>query len=184
MSGCFAEAGAAAWADRASRCNGRRIAPTEQAGSRESATERQAMSATADRAGHASRRSSRRLPRISAACIPSSARFCRAKCRTISTQWEEQVEPQLGLSRDHAAISAAVLQQLALGIIALAVGRGAVRSRAACWRGLPTPRSRRRFWAWCWWWSSATRFCLRCSSRTRGDGGQRGWCGPFACCCG
>jgi CBS domain containing-hemolysin-like protein len=36
--------------------------------------------------------------------------------------WEEQVEPQLGLSRDHAAICAAVLQQLALGIIALEFG--------------------------------------------------------------
>jgi CBS domain containing-hemolysin-like protein len=36
--------------------------------------------------------------------------------------WEEQVEPQLGLSREHAAISAAVLQQLALGVIALAFG--------------------------------------------------------------
>jgi CBS domain containing-hemolysin-like protein len=36
--------------------------------------------------------------------------------------WEELVEPQLGLSRDHAAISAAVLQQLALGLIALEFG--------------------------------------------------------------
>jgi CBS domain containing-hemolysin-like protein len=36
--------------------------------------------------------------------------------------WEEQVEPQLGLTREHAAISAAVLQQLALGIIALEFG--------------------------------------------------------------
>ena len=36
--------------------------------------------------------------------------------------WEERIEPQLGLSRDHAAISAAVLQQLALGIIALEFG--------------------------------------------------------------
>jgi CBS domain containing-hemolysin-like protein len=36
--------------------------------------------------------------------------------------WEEQVEPQLGLSREHAAISAAVLQQLALGVIALEFG--------------------------------------------------------------
>jgi CBS domain containing-hemolysin-like protein len=36
--------------------------------------------------------------------------------------WEEQIEPQLGLSRDHAAISAAVVQQLALGIIALEFG--------------------------------------------------------------
>jgi CBS domain containing-hemolysin-like protein len=36
--------------------------------------------------------------------------------------WEEHVEPQLGLSREHAAISAAVLQQLSLGIIALEFG--------------------------------------------------------------
>lgn len=36
--------------------------------------------------------------------------------------WEEHVEPQLGLSRDHATISAAVLQQLALGLIALEIG--------------------------------------------------------------
>ncbi|MGA2729344.1 MAG: hemolysin family protein [Terracidiphilus sp.] len=36
--------------------------------------------------------------------------------------WEEKVEPHLGLSREHAAISAAVLQQLALGIIALVFG--------------------------------------------------------------
>jgi len=36
--------------------------------------------------------------------------------------WEELVEPQLGLSREHAAISAAVLQQLSLGLIALEFG--------------------------------------------------------------
>jgi CBS domain containing-hemolysin-like protein len=36
--------------------------------------------------------------------------------------WEEKVEPHLGLSREHAAISAAVLQQLALGAIALEFG--------------------------------------------------------------
>jgi putative hemolysin len=36
--------------------------------------------------------------------------------------WEELVEPQLGLSRAHAAICAAVLQQLALGLIALEFG--------------------------------------------------------------
>ena len=36
--------------------------------------------------------------------------------------WEELVEPQIGLSRENAAISAAVLQQLALGIIALEFG--------------------------------------------------------------
>jgi putative hemolysin len=36
--------------------------------------------------------------------------------------WEERVEPQLGLSRDHAAMAAFVLQQLALGIVALEFG--------------------------------------------------------------
>ena len=36
--------------------------------------------------------------------------------------WEDLVEPQLGLSRDHAAICAAVLQQFALGVIALGLG--------------------------------------------------------------
>ena len=36
--------------------------------------------------------------------------------------WEVQIEPQLGLSREHAALSAAVLQQLALGAISLALG--------------------------------------------------------------
>jgi CBS domain containing-hemolysin-like protein len=36
--------------------------------------------------------------------------------------WEELVEPQLGLSREHAHLCAAVLQQLALGIIALEFG--------------------------------------------------------------
>jgi len=36
--------------------------------------------------------------------------------------WEEQVEPQLGLTREHAAISALVAQQLALSLIALEFG--------------------------------------------------------------
>ncbi|MGD0628103.1 MAG: hemolysin family protein [Terracidiphilus sp.] len=36
--------------------------------------------------------------------------------------WEELIEPQLGLTREHAAISAAVVQQLALGVIALEFG--------------------------------------------------------------
>ena len=36
--------------------------------------------------------------------------------------WEELVEPQLGLTRGHAEICAAVLQQLTLGIIALEFG--------------------------------------------------------------
>ena len=36
--------------------------------------------------------------------------------------WEEQIEPQLGLTREHAAISALVAQQLALGLMALEFG--------------------------------------------------------------
>ncbi len=36
--------------------------------------------------------------------------------------WEELVEPQLGLSRDHAALCAELLQQLTLGAIALGFG--------------------------------------------------------------
>ncbi len=36
--------------------------------------------------------------------------------------WEERIEPQLGLSRDHAYLCAVVLQQLSLGMIALAFG--------------------------------------------------------------
>lgn len=37
-------------------------------------------------------------------------------------EWEEKIEPQLGLTREHAALCAAVLQQLTLGVFALAVG--------------------------------------------------------------
>jgi putative hemolysin len=37
-------------------------------------------------------------------------------------EWEERVEPHLGLERDHAALCASVLQQLALGFIALDIG--------------------------------------------------------------
>ncbi len=36
--------------------------------------------------------------------------------------WEERIEPHLGLTRDHAALCAALLQQLALGFIALLFG--------------------------------------------------------------
>jgi putative hemolysin len=36
--------------------------------------------------------------------------------------WEEQIEPHLGLTREHAAISALVAQQLSLGLIALLFG--------------------------------------------------------------
>jgi CBS domain containing-hemolysin-like protein len=50
--------------------------------------------------------------------------------------WEEQIEPQLGLSREHAAISAVVLQQLVLGIITL--GFGALLFDHASGQGAPT----------------------------------------------
>jgi putative hemolysin len=36
--------------------------------------------------------------------------------------WEERIEPHLGLSREHAALCAAVLQQLTLGVIAIQFG--------------------------------------------------------------
>ncbi|MFP5249825.1 MAG: hemolysin family protein [Acidobacteriota bacterium] len=41
--------------------------------------------------------------------------------QTLDT-WEERIEPHLGLSRDHAGLCAAVLQQLALALIALEFG--------------------------------------------------------------
>jgi CBS domain containing-hemolysin-like protein len=51
--------------------------------------------------------------------------------------WEELVEPQLGLSREHAGLCAAVLQQLSLGLIAL--GFGAVLFDRAPFLARPTP---------------------------------------------
>src|ERR1039457_6625471 len=51
--------------------------------------------------------------------------------------WEELVEPQLGLTREHASICAAVLQQLTLGLIAL--GFGAVLFDRAPLLARPTP---------------------------------------------
>ena len=51
--------------------------------------------------------------------------------------WEERIEPLIGLSRDHAALSAAVLQQLALGLVALEFG--AVLFDRAPHLGPPTP---------------------------------------------
>jgi len=51
--------------------------------------------------------------------------------------WEERVEPQIGLTREHAALSAQVLQQLALGIIALELG--AVLFDRAPHAGPPNP---------------------------------------------
>jgi CBS domain containing-hemolysin-like protein len=50
--------------------------------------------------------------------------------------WEELIEPQLGLTREHAALCATVLQQLTLGIIAL--GISAVLFDSAAHPGLPT----------------------------------------------
>ncbi|HVC47342.1 MAG TPA: hemolysin family protein [Terracidiphilus sp.] len=50
--------------------------------------------------------------------------------------WESRVEPQLGLSREHATICAEVLQQLALGLIALEFG--AVLFNRAPGLGRPT----------------------------------------------
>ena len=47
--------------------------------------------------------------------------------------WEERIEPHIGLTRDHAALCAAVLQQLALSFIALAFG-------ALLFLELPRPR--------------------------------------------
>jgi CBS domain containing-hemolysin-like protein len=51
--------------------------------------------------------------------------------------WEELVEPQLGLTRGHAVICAAVLQQLTLGLIALEFG--AVLFDRAPYLARPTP---------------------------------------------
>ena len=97
--------------------------------------------------------------------------------------WEELIEPQLGLSREHAAICAAVLQQLALGIIALEFGAvlfdraphlarptyaeiaqailGMVLVVVFCNQLLPTLLFNRTHGRW-----------------------AGGWSGPFACCCG
>jgi len=36
--------------------------------------------------------------------------------------WEEQIEPRLGLNREHASLCASVLQQLSLGVLALGCG--------------------------------------------------------------
>ena len=51
--------------------------------------------------------------------------------------WEEFVEPQLGLTREHAGLCAAVLQQLSLGLIAL--GFGSVLFDRAPHLARPTP---------------------------------------------
>jgi CBS domain containing-hemolysin-like protein len=51
--------------------------------------------------------------------------------------WEELIEPQLGLTREHAGLCAVVLQQLVLGLIAL--GFGAVLFDRAPLLARPTP---------------------------------------------
>ena len=51
--------------------------------------------------------------------------------------WEERIEPQIGLSREHASLCAAVLQQLTLGILAL--GFGAILFDRAPHLARPTP---------------------------------------------
>ena len=98
--------------------------------------------------------------------------------------WEEKIEPHLGLTREHAALCAAVLQQLALGVIALEFGavlfdRGPHMGPADL-----RARSRRPCWAWCWWWSSATSSCRRCCSSAPAGAGRSRCCGPSGCCCG
>ena len=64
--------------------------------------------------------------------------------------WEERIEPHLGLSREHAALCAAVLQQLALGLIALEFGARALRSQPPHPGRRRARKLRRPFWAWCW----------------------------------
>ena len=98
--------------------------------------------------------------------------------------WEEQIEPHLGLTREHAAISAAVLQQLALGVIALEFG--AVLFDRGPHMGRPTYRRDRA--------SRAGRGAggrllqpgapLAAFRAHQGDAGRFGCCGPFACCYG
>ena len=82
--------------------------------------------------------------------------------------WEERIEPHLGLSREHAALCASVLRQLALGLIALELG--ALLYIRPSHLGPPTrPRSRSRCSPWCWLSSSLTSlFPDVLFNRTRG----------------
>ena len=97
--------------------------------------------------------------------------------------WEERVEPQIGLNREHAALSAAVLQQLALGIIALELG--AVLFDRAPHAGPPNAAEVAQAVLGV---ILVVVFCNQLFpsllfNRTKGCG-RRGLCGPFACCCG
>ena len=98
--------------------------------------------------------------------------------------WEERIEPHLGLSREHAALCAAVLVQLSLGLIALEFGAILFRPRRASRASRTRRRLRRRFSAWCWWSSSRTSSFRRCSSTARAGCGRRDCFGPSVCCCG
>ena len=97
--------------------------------------------------------------------------------------WEEQIEPQLGLSREHAAISAAVLQQLALGIIALEFG-AVLFDRGPRFDRPTSAEIAQAAWGSFSLSSSAISFCRLCSSIARVDAGSGRWCGQFGCFCG
>ncbi len=62
--------------------------------------------------------------------------------------WEAKVEPQLGLSRDRIALSAAVLSQFSLASLALYFGVLLFAANAG--PGPPRQRWRRRCSARCW----------------------------------
>jgi len=97
--------------------------------------------------------------------------------------WEEIVEPQLGLSREHAAICAVVLQQLALGLIAL--GLGAFLFDRAPLLARPTNAEiAQAVLALVLSSFSATSFCPRCSSTAPAAAGSSGSSGPFVFCSG
>ena len=103
-SACAAEP--ASGADRARRKQDR--VPKQDSPQRKSASPRVAVGH--DRAASscycAWRRSSRRWPPTSAASMRSLARSSRREVQDNLDAWEEQMEPHLGLSREHAAISA------------------------------------------------------------------------------
>ena len=99
-------------------------------------------------------------------------------------EWEEKVEPLIGLTREHAAFCAAVLQQLTLGVFALAFGAVLFDRAPACGTAYVS-RDRaggagRRAGGGFLQPDSA----FAAVSRTPRAAGRRGWCGPFACCFG